>query len=41
MSTSDAQVVEALRAAVKESRQLRQENRLLLKATRSGSRLWG
>ncbi len=34
MSKSDAQVVEALRAAVKESRQLRQENQLLRKAMR-------
>ncbi len=34
MSMPDTQVVEALRAAVKESRQLRQENQLLRKAMR-------
>ena len=34
MSTSEAQVVEALRAAVKESRRLRQENQLLRKGMR-------
>ncbi len=34
MSTSDTQLIEALRASVKESRRLRQENRLLLAATR-------
>ena len=34
MSTADDQVVEALRASVKESRQLRQENQLLRTATK-------